>query len=328
MKENAPQLNQGRNLALERQEAVKLHNEILKEQEGFSDEDKKWNVDKGTNNNPKYTENASKMIGLRKNVETIDKYRNLAISKENLTSLEIGDISDIEKINQEKEKVNKEVEKITREIEYTKSELNELRKKLNLPESDDIPSLSDKKHKLENLLTIKNELENKLNFEIKKQESQKKENSENSKRESGNLNTGIEDIASDIKKVALMLKERQSSGYNSIFNNEDGFYSIASKIGESSNKEEIKNNLIGLGIIIEDFADNRGRGVNDNTENLYSMVGKLKQLTSSLQQLPQKLQNEEERKELSQLVNIIAEKVDTTASKITRKAQAIEQFLR
>lgn len=321
------QPNQERNLALERHEAVTLHNEILKEEENFSDEDKKWDIAKGTNSNPKYGENISKRVDLRKTVENIDKYRELAISKENLTLPEIGDISDVEKIKKEKEKIDKEVEKITRDIEKTQSDLNDLRKKLNLPQTNDIPSLSDKKQKLENLLVIKNDLDSKLDFEIKKGESQKNESSENEKIEGKNMNMGLEDISSDIKKIASILDERQSRGYNSIFSDEDGFRSVAGRIGDSVNKEEIKSNLARLGSIVEDFADNRGRGVNDDTENLYGMVNKLRQLVSSLQELPHKIQNEDERKELSQITNAVAEKVDTAASRITRKAQAIEEFL-
>jgi len=317
MNESFSQPNQEKNLALERQEAVKLHNEILKKQESLPDTEKQEATDK-----------VAEMSTLREKVGNIDKYKDLAKPFNDQYYYRVGDISSVGKLNKEKERIDTEVEKVKSVIEETANKLNELREKLGMEPTTDIPSLDIKKERLPYLLKIQSDLENKLNFETKKQKSLKEETTENSKREGRNVTEGLEDISSNIKKIASMLDERQSSGYNSIFNDEDGFRSVASKIDGSSNKEEIKNNLTRLGSIVDDFADNRGRGVNDDTENLYSMVGKLRYLASALQELPQKLQNEEERKELAQIAGSVAEKVDTAASRITRKAQAIEEFLR
>lgn len=321
MNENKPQINQERNLALERQEAVTLHNEILKEQEGFSEEDKKWNIDKGTNNNPKYTENASKMQELRKNVESIDKYRELAKSKENFNSIEIGDVSDIENLQQEKEKISNEYENTVRDIEQTKSELNDLRKKLDLPETDDIPSISDKKLKIEKLLSIKSDLEGQLDFETRKQEDIKNENTESQKIEKHFLKNSLEEVSTNLRRVSNMINERQSNGFQDIFSDPDAFRYIASGLEDFSDNEELKTKLSKLGNIVEDFAR---PSLNDHPDSMRELAQKLSQLENSLRELPSKIRNEDERQEFGRLISSVASKVDDAVSFIRRKAGQLE----
>ncbi|MBP9763592.1 MAG: hypothetical protein KBD10_02515 [Candidatus Pacebacteria bacterium] len=322
MNESFSQSNQERNLALERQEAVKKHNDLLKEYESMPDEDKNWNQNTSTTNNPETGKKNSEMLELRKNVGNIDKYRELATSKENLTSPEIGDISDVEKMKQEKEKVDKEVEKITRDIERTKSELNELRKKLNLPETDDIPSLSDKKQKLENLLVIKNDLDGQLDFEIKKQEAVKNENTENQKMEQHFLKNSLEEVSSSLKRVSGIIDERQSQGFQDIFSNPAAFRYIASGLEDFSDNEELKTKLSKLGNIVEDFAR---PSLNDHPDSMRELASKLSQLEASLRELPSKIKNEEERQEFGGLVYSVASKVDEAVSFIRRKAGQLEE---
>jgi hypothetical protein len=313
MNETAPQPNQDINLSLERQEAVQLHNEILQEQENLSDPEKDQVIDK-----------KSELSVLREKVGVIDKYKTLAKPFNDQYYYRVGDISSIEKLNNEKLRIDTEIEKVKKWIKDDTDTLNELRNKLGMEPSNDIPSLDIKKERLPYLLRIQDDLENALKLEIKKQE----EELENSKREGRNTSMEIEDITFTIKKIASLLEERQSNGYNQIFSDEEALRTIAIKIGDSTNQEETRNNLVQLGNIVEDFFDNRGRGVNDDTESLYSMSNKLKQLASSLMELPQKLHSEEERKELSQITNSVAEKVGNAVSKIIRRAHAIEEFLR
>ena len=135
-------------------------------------------------------------------------------------------------------------------------------------------------------------------------------------------------MSSSLKKISSLFNERQSLGYNAIFDDEDGFSIIANKLVDGSNGEEIKNNLTKLGNIVEDFADNRGRGIRDDTENLYIMISALKQLSASILDLPRKLQNEEERKKMAQTTVLVSEKVDGAISRIAQKANAIEEFSR
>lgn len=322
MNESLSQPNQERNLALERQEAVKKHNDILKEYESMSNEDKNWNQDTSKTNNPEAGKKNSEMLELRKNVGNIDKYRELATSKETLTSPEIGDISDVEKMKQEKEKVDKEVEKIIRDIERTKFELNELRKKLNLPETDDIPSLSDKKQKLENLLVIKNDLEGQLDFEIKKQEAAKSENTENQKMEQHFLKNSLEEVSSSLRRVSGMIDERQSQGFQDIFSDPKAFRYIASGLEDFLDNEELKAKLSKLGSIVEDFSR---PSLNDHPDSMRELASKLSQLEASLRELPSKIKDEQEKQEFAGLVYSVASKINEAVSFIRRKAGQLEE---
>ncbi|MFA6515002.1 MAG: hypothetical protein WCT42_01920 [Candidatus Paceibacterota bacterium] len=183
MNETFSQPNQERNLSLERQEAIKRQDELQKEYDTIPDQDKEYK-DRGDTDKYGYrfADNFSANLLESKKVddkiETIDEYKKFATSKENLTSPKIGDISDFEKMKTEKEKIDGEIEKTKNDIVSTTNKLNELRLKLGMPSSEDIPSLLDKKENLGNLLLIQKDLENKLNFEIKKQEVNKSENTE------------------------------------------------------------------------------------------------------------------------------------------------------
>ena len=333
MEGNIPQQNQEKNLALERQEAVKRQNELQKEYDVIPEEDKEYkdrgDADKyGYRFADNFSANLQEGKKVDDKIETIDEYRELATSKENLNLPEINNNFDIERIKIEKEKIDHVIEETKKDIESITNKLNELRSKLGMPPSDDIPSLIDKKENLGNLLVIQKDLENKLSFEKQKDESQKEENFENTKIENKNIAEGIEEMSSSLKKISSLFNERQSLGYNAIFDDEDGFSIIANKLVDGSNGEEIKNNLTKLGNIVEDFADNRGRGIRDDTENLYIMISALKQLSASILDLPRKLQNEEERKKMAQTTVLVSEKVDGAISRIAQKANAIEEFSR
>lgn len=312
MNEKSPQLNQEKNLALERQEAVKLHNEILKEQDNFSEEDRQWNVNEGINNNPKYTENASKMIELRKEVESIDKYRELAKSKENLNLPEIDDISDVEKIKTEKEKIDSEIEKTKNDIESTTNKLNELRAKLDMPPSEDIPSLLDKKENLGNLLMIQKDLENKLNFAIKKQEVNKSENIKQKNPEQKFLKDNLEDLSFALRR---MVNDQDSFSFGIIATN---------LLEDFLGMDDLKSKLSKIVTSVEDFAKN---GLRNNLDSLHQDAMKLSQIETSLRNLSSKMKNEEEKKEFGQFVSGVADKVGENVAFIRLKADRLQDYL-
>ena len=324
MQENFPQPNQERNLALERQEAVKLHNDILKDQDNFSEFDKEWNIEKGINNNPQYNENLQKMNGLRRSVENIDKYRKLATSNEDLSPIETVNITDIEKLKQEKEKIDAEVEKKKKDIEKATYELNDLRKKLNLPETDDIPSLSDKKQKLENLILIQNELESKLTFEKQRAESQKQEESINRNIETRTSNENIQNISFSIGNLSRLLETRQSQGYNQIFNNQESFRMLASITLDTSNINDVKDYFLKINKIVEDTGSMNS--TNEDPGSVYEVSLLLKQLSTNIQEMTSKIKNEEQKREVNTIASLLIENIDKTSSFISRKARAIEEF--
>ena len=160
MKEQMPQLNQEPNIFLDRPNMVKEHNELHAQWEGLDSFDR--NLALQGRGDQKNIDIYKKKKELYSKATDIDKYKELAISKENMEKPEVGDTSDPEKLKQEKEKVEAEVEKIQKDIEATTRKLNELRATLGMEPSEDIPSLMDKKAKLEDLKYIQDDLDAKL----------------------------------------------------------------------------------------------------------------------------------------------------------------------
>ncbi len=331
MEGNIPQQNQEKNLALERQEAVKRQNELQKEYDVIPEEDKEYkdrgDVDKyGYRFADNFSANLQESGKVDDKIETIDEYRKLATSKENLNLPEISSISDTEKIKIEKEKIESEIKKTKKDIEVTTNKLNELRSKLGMPPSEDIPSLVDKKENLGNLLVIQKDLENKLNFESKKAGVQKEENFENKQRESKNFNENIESISYGIGNFSKSLEERQSNGYNQIYQNQEVFRTLASNTPDISNFEEIKNYFTSIknATGIENVMDMNER--EDNPENMYNASRLLKQLSLNIQEFASKIQDENQKKEISGTVSSIIENLDRASSFVSRKAQALEMM--
>ncbi len=312
MNENiTPPPNSSRNLALERQEAVKLHNEILKEQENLPDTEKQESTDK-----------VAEMSTLREKVQNIDTYKDLAKRFNDQYYYRVGDISSVENLKKEKEKIDIEVEKVKLGIEDTTRKLNELRQKLGMEPTTDIPSLDIKKERLPYLLKTQDDLHGQLDFEIKKQESLKEENTENSKMEQYFLKNSLEEVSSSLRRVSGMIDERQSQGFQDIFSDPTAFRYIASGLEDFSDNEELKAKLSKLGSIVEDFAR---PSLNDHPDSMRELASKLSQLESSLRELPSKIKNEEERQEFGRLVSSVASKVDEAVSFIRRKAGQLEE---
>jgi len=258
----------------------------------------------------------------------IDDYKRLAgpspIKMDNFMYIP-KEISEIQQATLENEI---KIEEMKKNIEITANKLNELRLKLGMPETDDIPSLIDKKEYLSFLLTKQNDLESKLNFEKQKSESIKQEKIENSQKENNDLKLGLEEISSHLKKTAILLDERKGNGYNPIFENEDGLKSIALKLNGYLDKAEVKNNLFSLGNIVDNFTNNKNRGVNDNPESMRMLADKLKNLLYSVQNLSSVIQNEDERKEFSGSISYVSDKIDTAISRIIKGASALEEYFK
>ncbi|MBP9821595.1 MAG: hypothetical protein KBC98_01785 [Candidatus Pacebacteria bacterium] len=327
--ENQPSLKQvevpqERNLALERQEAVKLHNALLKERENFSEKDKQWNNEERDFNNPRYGENESNMNKLRRDVNTIDNYKKIAIPEKEIPFPKVGDISNVEKIKEEKQKIDIQIEKTKKDIVSTTNTLNDLRKTLGMPPSEDIPSLIQKKEGLQNLLVIKDELENKLSFEQKKAELQREVNNEDKKREGMTLHNSLEVLNSDIGKLGNLLEDRKKMGYSQILQDEESFTGIASQYPDVTNFEEMKNYFSDIESVIKNTTDKWQ--LNDNPESLYSVSRLSKQLASSIREYTSHIQNEEERGEVLKSASTAAERLDNLSSLVATKAQAIADY--
>lgn len=317
-----PQVNSEKNLAFERAEAVALHNQRLAEYNAIPEADRQWNVEKNTTNDSTASEKNSEMLALRKNVGNIDAYRELAKPQEEHEYM-LGDISGTEKLQAEKKRVDSEVEKTKKAIDMGKFELNQLRSKLGMPETEDIPSLIDKKAKLNSLLAIQKDLEGRITFEQQKIQAQTEEKTEDSKREKRNFNENLQEIVANINKVARMFEERNSRRYNSLFANENQFRSVASNLGDLETVEEIKSKLNRIGAFFESGAPNTGGGINDNPESLYMISQALRQLAQSIAELPSRIKDEEQRKEFSTTPNAVADKVTKASGYAARKAQAL-----
>lgn len=135
------------NLALDRQEAVKQHNDLLKDYENLPEDDKKYVEREGKMSMTLEAESKfNEMSTLRRQVENIDAYRKMAVPGEG-KEYEAGDISNIEKLQAEKTRTDEAVEKVKKDIQNATEDLNKLRAKLGMAPSDDIPALSQKKKK-------------------------------------------------------------------------------------------------------------------------------------------------------------------------------------
>ena len=332
MKEKLSQLNRERNLTLEsdeaservsagfiRQKELKHNNEII-EKDG-----KKITKFRGNSEELKeYQQNREEIHKDIGKVLNISEFKNLAspkfIDTPDLTFV-LNEISEIEKV---KGKNEKEIEKISKDIEITTNKLNELRAKLNMPPSDDIPSLIDKKEKLSSLLLFQKKLEDKLKFENKKTGAQKEENLENTKMENKNLNEKVESINSSINNLSRLLEERESKGYTQIFENQESFRVLATKTPDVSDFEETKNYFLNIQKITKN--QNNERSANDNTESLYNISSLLKRLSMNIKEFTSKIQNENKKKEMSKITFSVADNIDKVSFFVSRKAQALETY--
>ncbi len=304
--ENIP--NSEKNLSLERQEAVKLHNEILA---GYNDLQDKTNKEA--------TEKVSEMEKIRENVRVIDQYKSSAKSFSDQYYYRVGDISNVEKLNKEKEKVDKEVEKIKSWIRDDTVKLNELRKKLGMEDSNDIPSLDIKKERLPYLLNIQSDLQNKLSFKEKKLRIGDEENTENKKLENRNLQVTLQDMASSIKSFASALEDKQAEG-----NAVEEFRNAARSLESVSSDEELISTLNNLGnkfALISDVGD-----LDFKSESFFGLSSSVNKFLTVIENIPQSIKNEEKRQEVSRKVSYVTDEAQLLQSFLARKAQAIKDY--
>lgn len=297
MNETSPQPHQDKNLSLERQEAVKLHNEILGGQENLSETEKIIKT--------------NEISVLREKVGNIDKYKGLAKPFNDPYYYKVGDVSSVEKLNNEKLKINTEIEKVKSGIEDTVNQLNELRKKLGMESSSDIPSLDIKKERLPYLLNIQSDLENKLSFATKKQEAIKSENI-------GQNNLEQKFLKNDLEGLSFALR--------GMVNNQDSFNFgiIASNLENFSDMDDLKSKLSKIVTSVENFTKN---GLRNDLDSLRQDASKLSQIEASLRNLPSKIKNEEERKIFGQFISNEAGKISDNVAFIKLKASEMQEYL-
>jgi hypothetical protein len=326
MKENfEPTVNpeQERNLALERAEAVIKHDEILKVYNDMTEDDKEWNNDKQETNNPEAAKYQKEMAILGKNVYRIDEYRKLATPKETENNFNIDDISNLQKLEDEKQRIDKEIIKLNYNIKSLTVELSALRKELNLPQSDDIPSLVSDKIQLQKLMDIKNNLESQIAFEKKKIEFNQEESKELEKREKSNLEYALSQVSFDLKKLSDIFRDRQSRGYEPIFSDLDGFRNMASRLENFSDQEDLKSTINNFEILFEKASSHL---VNDDPDSLFDVVSALRRLEGSLSELSSGIKSEEERKEFSRSINSALGSVNSAANLVNNKAHALQEY--
>lgn len=322
MDKKPPQLNQEKNIVFDRSNMVKEHNDLETQWDKLDSFDR--DLARQGKGDPKNIDIYRRKDKLYETVTDIDRYRELAKSKENMNVIKTGDISDIEKIKQEKERVDSAIEEVKEEIELVVSKLSELRAKLDMPPSDDIPSLIDKKEKLSSLLLIQKKLEGKLKFETKKQGAQKEENLEDTKREKGNLDANIQVVGSTIRSLSILLEKRQSHGYGKIFEDQESFRALAAQSPNISDFEETKKYFLNIQKITENLNDKRS--VDDNTESLYNVLSLFKRLSMNIKEFTSKIQDEDKRKEMGKIISSIADSIDKASFSVSRKAQALEAY--
>jgi chromosome segregation ATPase len=320
MQENL-QPNKELNLALERAEAVKSYNTLNPEwnsmpekEKGYYDNDKRGYVEP--------TERAQQIQkeqkGYKTNVENIDKYKELAKpGPESVEEKFNTGTGDPEALKQEKEKVEQEIASIAKAIESTSLKLNELREKLGMPPSEDIPSLMVKKEKLESLRKIQKDLESKLDFVNKKTEAVEQENVENSNIEkSGNqeLMSGIE---GDLKKISALLDSR-------VTRKETGVSALAMRAYERSDLEGIKHYISLVNHKVNEMQD--GWSTDDKPETMQNLSRALSELNENIKSIVSKIKDEEKRKKFSQAVSVVTSNIESTQHFFTRRAEALKQY--
>ena len=327
MNENIKQpMTQEKNLALERAEAVKSHNDILKDYNDMPENDKEWNYDKNEINNPEASNKKRAMSSLRESVGNIDKYRNIAKPEKN-EEYQVGDISNIEKLAEEKKKVDIEIENTKKSIEDSVRELNELRAKLGMPDTDDIPSLTQKKEKLTSLFSIQKELENRINFETKKIQVQEDETQGSSKMENRYINEGVQEISRNLKMISRLLDERNSSKFSHVFQDENMIRTLASKNFDSLTIEEIKGYTIKIREATSVVSQLGNRwSTNDIPDSMYRLGKSFSLLSESIKNISSKIIDENERRNFSKTISDCVQYLDQIYNVFIKQAHNIEEY--
>ncbi len=257
--------------------------------------------------------------------ENIDQYRELATSKENMDKPNIENSEEPEKLKQEKEKVDAEIDKVQREIEENTRKLNELRAQLGMEPSEDIPSLMDKKAKLEDLKFVQDDLEAKLKDKEKQINIKENSDAEDSKLEMHHLKGSLEEVTSRLRQLMGELREREGRGLNQVFDNEN---LIGSAMQNLESVNDIKNLPEYLNKLSAGFNINyRGKGrFSENTDSLRKMAQQLNGVYSAIEVIPSKIQNEQEKGEVASLVNKVKNSIDEARSMLRNKAGQIDNM--
>lgn len=320
MEENYPS---ERNLAYDRKVAVDSHNELQKHYDALPEEDKKWRVRDGQMS---MSDEAMRLSGetnsLYTQVQNIDSYREKAKPLETLSEISVD--QNPEKLREEKIRIDKQVDQTKRSIHDTTNRLNELRAKLNLPPTEDIPSLIQAKEKLGKLLKVQENVTSQVLFEDKKDSNTKMEETENLNHENKTIANGFENAASDLRRIAHKFEERSSQRFTPLFQDEERLGMIANKLTsvEQDESQQVLQQLIN---ILSTPASNISNSVSDSTESLFDLSSTLRMLSTNIAEIPSKIQDDEKRIKLSRITDEAKDVIDRAAAYVNNKAHALSR---
>lgn len=227
--------------------------------------------------------------------------------------------------------INKKIENKNQINEDTKNKIDDIRNKLGLPTSDEIPpSINTEQEAINKLNQEKLNLENKSKISKVNQESQ----NENTKRFESNLRSVIDDISTKSKTMLDALYERQQQQFTPL-QSPDEFQGIVSHLKSIKNfdgkfdvngLEQINENIQKISRLIENMnPKNTGGGVRDNPQSLEKLAYGAKTFSASLDEAGRNLgpeladeKIEEKRKELRKSIGILSEQTQKLNSLASR----------
>ncbi len=261
---------------------------------------------------------SEKKSELMKHINTIGEYKDLAKPRPELQESKFNsNTADPEVLKQEKEKVEQEIATITKAIESTSIKLNELREKLGMPPSEDIPSLMVKREKLESLREVQKDLEAKLEFVNKKQEAEKEEGNNEKKIEGKSLTEESLLISLGLRKISALINSSRSK-------QDTEFSVLALKSPEKPTTEELKEYILKLETKINELGPDWS--TDENPQLLMDLGKAFSELSMNLKNSISKIKDEEERTDFSKSIAHIVDKAEKEAVFFVNKGQALAQY--
>lgn len=313
------------NLALERQDAVDLHNEIAEKYNALPDEDKQFPKERDYKMTPEAEEYSKKMFEARRRVANIDEYRKEAIPDGSQEDFHTGEMTTLEQAQQEKEKVDQEIQKLEKDIKGTKQDFNRLRRELGLAPSEDIPNLIVKNEKLEKLVNLKSNIEEKIGSLSVRKDISEQEIAQEGRRKEGNFLEEFSHAKNDLLKVVDSLKERSQQGYSKIFQDEEELMLSMRQMGQVQTSQEVVDALSRIIDSLEPYSGPREQA-RDKPESLFELSRRLNQLITTVSDLPKSVGDDNDEL-ISKLKQDVVNRLGSARSTVIGKAQALERYL-
>ncbi len=325
------QFSQERNLSLERQELNKKidtnfdrQKELQKDADIIEKDGKKfYRFKSGSEQHEEYKNIVEDNKKTLETVVNISEYKNLASPIFEDKIIPVKELNTRAELEQAQIENKQEIQKVQESIENTKSKLNELRGKLGMPPSEDIPSLLDKKAKLESLMIIHNDLELKIKDQEARNDSNLSENKEEANLEKYNIKSSIEEISNSLSSIRSELNDRDGAGLNQVFENDDAIRRALSDFNSFNDISELPEFLNRLSSSLN--IEYRGRGrFSENSDSLRDLAHKLGQLHSVVEVIPLKIRSNEVRNKIGDIVGRLKNSIDEARMQILAKASQIE----